>query len=158
MIKTQTCCFTGHRNIPTEKYPEIQRALMFQVIELIHDGIRCFYAGGALGFDMMAALTVLNLKKHFPPIRFILVLPCKNQTRGWCEENKKIYNHILIEADEVIYTSEKYYSGCMHRRNRDMVELSGVCVCYMNDPESGTTYTASHARQKGLKVMNLAMN
>ena len=42
-----------------------------------------FYgAGGALGFDTLAAQTVLDMKKEYPQLRLILVLPCEDQTRG----------------------------------------------------------------------------
>jgi len=47
-------CFTKHRPIPAEKYPEVQRSLTFQVIRLINRNVRYFYVGGHLGFDMKA--------------------------------------------------------------------------------------------------------
>jgi len=57
---------TGPKNIPAEKHPEIQRALMFKIIEIIGDGVRHFCVSGNFDFDIMAALTVLNLKERFP--------------------------------------------------------------------------------------------
>jgi len=155
MNETQTCCFTGHRNIPAEKYPEIQRALMFKVIELIHEGIRYFYSGGALGFDTMAALTVLNLKKRFPYIQLILILPYKDQEKGRSEENKNIYDRILSKADKVVYMSEHYYKGCMHARNRSLVDKSGVCVYYLTSAEGGAAYTVNYAKQKCLQIIRI---
>jgi len=113
MMKEKTTCFTGHRNIPVSEYPQIQKRLADEILNLIHQGVDCFYAGGARGFDTMAALAVLNLKKEFPHIRLILALPCKNQTKGWCEENKKTYSLILENADEAVYTSENYHRVCM---------------------------------------------
>lgn len=61
--KIRTCCFTGHRKIPPEQYGEIARRLKEAVIELINEGYCYFGAGGALGFDTLAAQTVLNLKR-----------------------------------------------------------------------------------------------
>ena len=48
-------------------------------------------AGGALGFDTLAAQTVLEMKKEYPQLRLILVLPCENQTRGWHSEDIAVY-------------------------------------------------------------------
>lgn len=65
------------------------------MIESIENGYRYFGEGGALGFDTVAALTVLELKSVYPDIKLILVLPCKKQTRGWSEtdiqKNKRDY-------------------------------------------------------------------
>ena len=113
-------------------------------------------AGGAIGFDTMAALSVLKLKAEFPHIRLILVLPCKDQTKGWHEEDVKIYSHILNRADKAVYISEKYYSGCMHKRNRHLVDNSGICICYLKKSSGGTFYTVSCAKQKGLRILNVA--
>ena len=155
-MNSQTCCFTGHRNIPVNEYKIIQKRLESEIINLINQGVRYFGAGGALGFDTLAALAVLKLKARFSHIRLILVLPCREQTKMWSENDKKIYNQILNRADKVVYTSKEYYDGCMQKRNRYLVDNSGVCVCYLTGSRSGTAYTADYAGQKGLRVINLA--
>ena len=90
-MKNQTCCFTGHRKIPVWQYKYIATQLKSKIIELIKQGVIYYGAGGALGFDTMAAQAVLELKKLYPQIRLILVLPCKTQTYGWSRENIEIY-------------------------------------------------------------------
>ena len=152
----ETCFFTGHRTMPAD--PEIQKRLEQEIITLINQGVRYFGSGGALGFDTAAALTVLKLKEDFPHIRLILVLPCKNQADSWNEKDKKIYHLILNQADKVVYTSEHYYAGCMHKRNRHLADHSGVCICYLTESKGGTAYTVAYARGKGLKVINIALS
>jgi len=152
----QTCCFTGHRHIPRLVRVPLIELLDGVIVNLIHQGVRYFGAGGALGFDTMAAFSVLRLKPRYPHIRLILVLPCKDQADAWSEEDKKRYNLILHYADKVVYISEQYSPGCMHRRNRHLVDHSGICVCYLTEPKSGTAYTVNCARQNGLRVINLA--
>lgn len=87
--------------------------LEVEIEHLISLGVTSFCAGGALGFDTLSAGKILGFKKRFPQIKLVLVLPCKTQTNGWSEANKSEYNFILERADEIIYTSEKYYTGCM---------------------------------------------
>ncbi len=155
-MKNQTCCFTGHRIIPADEYAAIKARLKKEVTALVDEGVVYFGAGGAMGFDTLAALIVLELKQEFPHIRLILVLPCKDQAKPWNDEDKNIYNRILNNSDKVVYISEYYYSGCMRARNRYLVENSGVCVCYLTKSKGGTAYTVDFAREKGLKIINLA--
>lgn len=91
-MKNITCCFTGHRRIPLSKRKAVVQRLKTELSALINNGYQFFMAGGALGFDTIAAQTVLDLKEKYPHIKLILVLPCPNQTRGWKEKDKRIFN------------------------------------------------------------------
>ena len=157
MNRLHACCFTGHRDIPPEILPALAAKLEAIVLELIADDIRYFYAGGALGFDTLAAETVLRLRDQFPQIRLILALPCREQTRGWSAALVSRYEHILHRANEVIYTSEHYTRGCMQRRNRFMVDHSAVCVAYCIRSTGGSAYTLQYARKSGLHILLLSM-
>ncbi|HIX89938.1 MAG TPA: DUF1273 domain-containing protein [Candidatus Agathobaculum pullicola] len=157
MNRLHACCFTGHRDIPPEILPALAAKLEATVLHLIADGIRHFYAGGALGFDTLAAETMLRLRDQFPQIRLILALPCREQTRGWPAVSVERYEHILRRANEVIYTSEHYTRGCMQRRNRFMVNHSAVCVAYCTRVTGGSAYTLQYARKSGLRILLLSM-
>lgn len=155
-MKERTVCFTGHRTIPMLKKKKVERTLINTLETLIEEGYCYFGAGGALGFDTMAALAVLELKKKYSHIKLILVLPCKNQVRGWKENDIFQYEKIMSLADKVVYTSEVYYDGCMHKRNRHLIDNSSVCVCYLTENRGGTAYTVSYAKKNGKKIINIA--
>ncbi len=155
-MKEKTVCFTGHRTIPMLKKWKIEKKLKETLEALIDNGYCYFGAGGALGFDTIAAQTVLGLKKKHPEIKLILVLPCKNQTRGWEEKDVSVYESIIEQADKVVYTQEHYDRGCMFKRNRHLVDNSSVCVAYLMEEKGGTAYTVNYANQKGVKVINIA--
>ena len=72
----KTCCFTGHRRLPSEEIPVLRKRLEEEIRRLYREGFHYFAAGGALGFDTLAALAVLSLRKELPGLRLILVLPC----------------------------------------------------------------------------------
>ena len=156
-LKEKTCCFTGHREIalPVET---IQYNLEKQLKELISSDVIYYGAGGALGFDTIAALTVIKLRQIYPHIKLIMVLPCKEQTKGWNSNDIEIYNYILNQADKVVYTSENYYPGCMHKRNRHLVDNSSHCICYLEKNTGGTAYTVNYAKEKELTIYNVANN
>ena len=62
----------------------------------------------------------------------------------------------MRQADEATYVSMSYDALCMQKRNRRLVDASDVCVCYLTDPTGGSAYTANYAKQKGLRIINLA--
>lgn len=153
--RSKTCCFTGHRDISTAQRSALEGRLRETIIALAERGVIYYGAGGALGFDTLAALAVLALKAEMPQLRLILVLPCLSQTRGWPEADRQVYEAIKSRADKVRYISERYTADCMFRRNRHLVDDSGICVCYMSRPTGGTAYTVKYARQRGLEIINL---
>jgi len=155
-MKEKTCCFTGHREIPSEQYQKIFEKTERAVEEHIKNGYLYFSAGGALGFDTLAAIIVLDLKKKYPQIALNLVLPCPTQAKSWSEKDKKIYEDIKQKADNITYTSLEYSRGCMHKRNRCLVDNSSACICYLTEDNGGTFYTVKYAKKHGLTVINIS--
>lgn len=154
-MKEKTCCFSGHRALPADT-ALIEVRLEEQIRHLINLGITDFCAGGALGFDTLAARTVLKLKREYETLRLILVLPCPEQAQKWSSKDKVIYEDIKSRADEVIYSSDAYYKGCMQRRNRYMVDRSSYCICYMTRQRGGTKLTTEYCAKKGVYAINIA--
>ena len=148
-------CFTGHRMLPTQQICDIRTRLSETIETLIKKGVTQFRAGGALGFDTLAALTVLEIKERHPHIRLILMLPCKDQDRGWSAENKRRYQEIIGRADEVNVLSEHYYRGCMHVRNRALVNGSDYCIAFLRESTGGTKATVTYAEKQNLDIINL---
>lgn len=155
-MREKTVCFTGHRAFRANDVLVAEAQLDLVLRDLISKGYTDFAAGGAMGFDMLAEWTVLKLKKEYPHIKLHLILPCRDQTNGWNWMNLRAYEDILNRADDYIYTSEMYVRGCMHKRNRYLVDMSSVCVCYLKKKEGGTAYTVDYALKNGLEVINLA--
>ena len=141
----QSCCFTGHRVMNAGE--DIAGRLVCEVETLINSfGVKTFYAGGALGFDTVAAECVLGLKGRYPFIRLVLALPCKNQAEKWLPHDKERYGRILSLADSIHYVSEGYTADCMRCRNDYMVENSKYCICYLRHSGGGTHYTVNRAK------------
>ncbi|MBR1735741.1 MAG: DUF1273 family protein [Firmicutes bacterium] len=155
-MRDKTCCFTGHRRIDKAKQEGLREKLKAVIIGLIDEDYRYFGVGGAIGFDTEAALTVLELREVYPQIRLILVFPCENQTKGWKESDIEIYENIKARSDKYVYVSKEYTSDCMFKRNRHLVNNSSVCVCFLESEKGGTAYTVKYAKEKGLRIINLA--
>ena len=154
-MKSKTCCFTGHRNLSESDILDIQQQLYIIIESLIKKGVIYYGCGGAIGFDTMAAETVLELKKIYPQVKLIMVLPCYDQDKYWPAKDKEKYVYINNQADKIVYTSKEYTSDCMLKRNRHLVDNSSYCICYLRNNTGGTAYTVSYAKSKSLNIIQI---
>lgn len=148
------CCFTGHRDLGG-KTRQVYDRLCLQVAACARAGYEEFRAGGALGFDTVAAMAVLETKKQYPHIRLVLYIPCRQQDSSWRPKDRERYRKIMDMADEVKVLSEQYYRGCMFVRNRALVDGSDLCIAYLKQMKGGTKMTVDYANKQQVTVMNL---
>lgn len=64
----KTCCFTGHREIPSEDLAPLKKRLRKEIVSLIHNACSTLAQAGQGDSDMLAAQTILKLKKRYPQI------------------------------------------------------------------------------------------
>ena len=154
--KVVSVCFSGHRNVPFGKQKELKQRLKSEIAKAYVDGFRCFYCGMAMGFDLLAAEAALSLQSELRDLQVVAVVPFRGQTARWSKEAQSKYNSILRIVDDVVVLSERYYNGCLLKRNDYMVNHSSRLIAYHNGTDKGGTfYTVKKAGQNGLKVVNL---
>ena len=154
----QSCCFTGHRSLPGgERYYRLRERCEQAILGAYDAGCRRFYAGGALGFDMLAAALVCSLRDtRYPDMRLELILPCRDQADRWSPRDRERYAAMLRAADASEILFDAYAPGVMQARNRALVERADLCIAYMTNPSSGTGGTVAMARRRGIPVLNLS--
>ncbi len=151
-----TCaCFTGHRAMTEDELKTAASLVTKQITELYAKGIRNYYAGGALGFDLASAVTVLNMKRVYPDITLNLALPCPEYQGKWTRAEVELFDRVRVRADSEVFVCESYHRGCMQMRNKYMVDRSSICIAYMKKKEGGTYNTVTYALKKGIEVINL---
>jgi uncharacterized phage-like protein YoqJ len=155
--RKMTCCFTGHRAISRDEKELTSEMIKNTVRYLVRRGVRYFTVGGALGFDTVAAVYVHHLKATHPEVELHLVLPCRDQNKGWSTEDNRRYYAIMGVADSIHYIHDTYTRSCMKERNAYMVDHSTACICFYdeNQPKTGTGQTVRMAKSKGLLTLNL---
>ena len=149
------CCFTGHREIYGRYADRLYSLLKNKVSELAENGFSEFRAGGAVGFDTLAALAVLERKSSHGDVSLSLFLPCENQEKYWSQSEKETYRYILAHADSVSYVQKYYSNGVMQERDRRLVDGSDLCVAFLKSKDGGTAYTCGYAKKRGVDVINL---
>lgn len=145
----KTCSFTGHREVKDD----LDIGLLNNTVkDFIEEGYDTFLSGMAMGFDLIAASVVLNLKKDYPNIKLIACVPCSDQERYFSAAEKKKYNYIIERCDEVKTLSPHFYRGCMQARDRFMVDNSSLVIAYRRTNTGGTHYTVKYASEQLKKI------
>ncbi len=143
------CAFSGHRNLAGLDYSLLDRVIS----DLIKNGVQEFFCGMAQGFDIAAAESLLSFNNK--EVRLTACLPCADQTQTFSESNKLRYQAVLERCAKIITLAPEYYNGCMHARDRFMVENCDVLVCFLRRSSGGTFYTVNYARKLGKKIIEL---
>ena len=149
------CIFTGHRDLPADHEP-LRAALRRHITALYADGYTDFLSGGAMGFDLLAAEAVLELRPVLPEMRLLMILPCEGQDRAYPPGDKLRYRAALDQADLVRYTAHTYYKGCMLARDRVLAEAADFCLCWLTRSTGGTAYTVRQCALRDVPICNLA--
>ncbi len=162
-----SCCFTGYR---PEKFPfeiskgdkayiSFENALFEQILTIAEAGCRTFYCGMAMGFDLIAAHSVITVKQAFKePLKLVCVLPFKTQGEGFPIKWKNAFNNVLAAADEVICLGDEYFKGCYQKRNMYMVDNSDYVITWFDGQRGGTANTINYAKRKGRQIFNVYEN
>lgn len=149
--------FTGHRTIRPEHVSRIKSLLATAIIELYERGYHVFYSGMAIGFDLLAAETIIDLKAICPQMRLVAAIPFPGQEQRYSDRDKQRYHAALAAADESYVLAPRFSGDAYRRRNAYLVEHGSVLVAYYDaaDGMSGTGQTVRMAERRGRNVWNL---
>lgn len=151
-------CFTGHRDLPgplTSAYRLLVRDTDQALMHAYEAGAREFYTGGAAGFDQIAGELVLRLKQKDPEVHLHILLPYPDYTGRLTSAWRKRRDALIQGADEVVPLFTQYHKGCFLQRDRALVDRADSCIAFLRKAPSGTAWTVSFARQKGIPVVLL---
>ena len=150
-----TCVITGHRpkgfpfdrNDENSDFYQYKKRLREEIRQLINQGYDHFISGMADGADIDFLEIVLDEKRD-KSIFIEAALPCPYSSKT---ENKK--TQILRLCDNVKVISDHYFSGCMQKRNRYLVDNCDVLIAVWNGEEIGGTWnTIEYAKRKGKRI------
>lgn len=163
-LNSKTCCFTGHRlqslpwkfNEQDERCLKMKEKLKNEIVKAVESGYTTFISGMALGFDIICAEIVLELKNTYPHIKIIAAIPCKTQDKLWNEKDRQRYKNILEKLDGIRCIYNDYIGPeCMLERNRFMINNSSLVIALFNGTNGGTKKTLDYAKRCGVKIVVL---
>ena len=158
-----SCSFSGHRpeklpwgdNERDERCVALKAAIREMVQKAYDDGYRHFICGMARGCDTYFCEEVLHLRDRVQNITVEAAIPCLSQSSGWTPEQRSRYQDLLALCNYRTVVQEKYDAGCMHRRNRYMVDHSMLLIAVHDGSGGGTRYTIEYALRHRRNVLVL---
>ena len=83
----------------------------------------------------------------------------KGQAERYTQADKRRYDTILAQADEVVTLQDGYTEGCFLRRNDYLLENSAFLMVYYDAVAvGGTFYTLKRAVEQKKKFANVCYN
>jgi len=142
-MKDQTATFIGHNECYGVNAADVRNAIE----QLIRAGVTDFLNGGMGGFDWLCARAVYELKKDYPQIRNLLVIPYLT----FSIRNKELF-------DDIIYPDgfEKYhFKAAIPKRNRYLIDNSAYAICYVKHGWGGAAQTYEKAKKQNIKIIDI---
>lgn len=137
----KTCIFFGHRDC----FGLDEAVVKGAIEELIQQGVEEFLVGHQGQFDGMVHRCLKSLKVQYPQIKYWVVL-------AYLPTEKREYEDM---SDTIYPEIEGHPKFAIERRNRYLIDLADICLCYVNRSWGGAYKFACMAKRRGLTVRNL---
>lgn len=141
-----TVTFCGHSDILSCDETIVTNKLHTEIEKLINQGADTFLLGGYGSFDLLCAKTLRELKKNYPHIKSVLVIPYLDRD----------YNMDLYDCSEYppIETVPKRFA--ILKCNEYMVDTADAVIAYVRFSFGGANKTLTYAKRKQKAIINLA--
>ena len=119
----KSCAIFGHQIDRLNASEKRLRTILYcEILTANMNEFEVFITGLDRGVDMMAANEVLSLREKASEVKLICAVPYEGFERTWPERDRREYERIISEADEVIYMGEEYVPGCYQECRRWRLE------------------------------------
>ena len=143
-----TCSAFGHRNV----FENISEKLNSAVRTAADQGCKLFYTGAMGRFDEMFSSEVRALKKDYPNIKLICVMPYMTKeinTQG--EYLYTLYDDIIIPTE----LADVHYKSAITKRNQWMIQKSDLVIAYTNRNYGGAYNAKRYAQRLKKEIITL---
>ena len=144
------CSFFGHRDVFCDLSDELKSSIETAITE---HSITTFYVGDRGNFDRQASGCVLAMKKKYPHIRLVLILPYfTNKLNEYKEIYESQYDDIIIPS----ILDGVHPKGAITKRNRWMVDESELIISYIARDFGGAYNTVKYASRRNKRIINIS--
>ena len=161
------CCVTGHRPngfpFPRDEndfaYIEYRCTLSNAIRQLIAEGCTHFISGMAYGADLDFADMVLDYASTVQGITLEAALPYPIRPTKTSTPQQEFRDAIVQLCAKTTVVCPHYHRGCMHLRNRYMVDCADIILAIWNGSRhGGTWYTIQYAKAKNKPIRYIMLN
>ena len=108
--------------------------------QLAEDGLEWVIISGQLGVELWAAEALFDISSFYPELKLGIITPFLNQEENWKEENKELYESVLVQADFVDSLSKQPYIAPWQFRNKNefFVRKSDYALILYDEDKEGS--------------------
>ncbi len=154
-MKTNTCCFIGHRAIfETEQL----KSQLCDTIEklIVERNVDTFLFGSKSRFNSLCLELVTKIKEKYPHIKRVYV------RAEYPYINEQYKNYLLESYEDTYYPKKIRGSGktAYIERNYEMINNSQICIIYYDNNivsdkcKSGTKIALDYAVKRGKEIIH----
>ncbi len=123
------CFLTSQKRLSHYNFSVLLSYLYLLIDRQIENNFNTFLFCGDSDFDYVTSEIIIAKRNSGVPIKLVLILPCFNYGEILNENKSFKFLELLNNADEIIYTSEVYYDGCVEDRNNFLIDIVDVfCI------------------------------
>lgn len=152
-MKAFNVAFFGHRCIYNSV--QIENVLEQHIRRLIDEKEYIYFRVGRNGeFDLLVSSILHSVKKKYrnDNIEHTLVLPY--YTAEYIA-NEKAYEKYYDRIEHSIMATKVHPKAAIQVRNREMVDMSDLIICYFEQKKGGAYQTVKYAEKIGKPIINL---
>ena len=158
-MKTNACCFFGHRTI---NETEELKSKLVEIIEklIVDEKVDTFLFGSKSRFNSLCLELVTEIKEKYPHIKRVYV------RAEYPDTNEQYINYLLESYEDTYYPEHIRSSGraTYVERNYEMIDKSQFCIIYYNEQnapttrKSGTKIALDYAAKQNKKIIDVVLD
>lgn len=153
LLDTYTVSFFGHRYI--DNILLVEEILEEQIYTLLKEKEYVIFLLGRNGdFDQCVASTVKRVQKNYRDdnSELTLVLPYPtSEYKNNIEHFEEYYDNVQISYN----ASKAHPKAAFQIRNREMVEIADLIICYVEESYGGAYQTIEYAKKQNKNIINI---
>lgn len=145
---SKVCCGFGHREV----FENISERISSAVRTAAEQGCEIFYTGAMGRFDEMFSTEVRAIKKNFPNIKLICVMPYmtnKINTQG--DYLYTLYDDILVPTE----LADVHYKAAITKRNQWIIQRSELVIVYTRRNFGGAYNAKRYAERMKKEIITI---
>lgn len=152
-MEIYTVAFFGHREV--DNLYKLEEELDEQVRSLLGEKEFVEFLVGRNGeFDLTVARVVRRIKSYYRDDNSALILVLPYLTAEYLNNQESFENY---NDDVTVYSGiNTHPKGAIQARNREMVDMADLVICYLEYDYGGAYQSVKYAKNKGKVVINLA--
>lgn len=148
-MKNKVCCGFGHRQV----YDPISPSL-YKILEnlIVKENCTVFMTGKSGEFDECFSSALFSLKRSYPHISVILVMPYLSKELN---AYKTVYEHAYDEIVIPEISASAHYKAAIKLRNRWMIDHSDFVISYLFRDFGGAYEAVKYASKQNKNVIDV---